>query len=62
MGSVRAVHHRIAQISATIASRCQHFQVSLVEFDELIKRIDWICEQEGIEADAEAFAVLAAGR
>jgi DNA polymerase III subunit gamma/tau len=47
------------KIPATIASRCQHFTFRSVEFDELIKRIDWICKQEGIEADAEALAVLA---
>ena len=47
------------KIPATIASRCQHFTFRSVEFDELIKRIDWICKQEGIAADAEALAVLA---
>ncbi len=47
------------KIPATIASRCQHFTFRSVEFDELIKRIQWICQQEGIEADPEALAVLA---
>jgi len=47
------------KIPATIASRCQHFTFRSVEFDELIKRIQWICDQEGIQADAEALAVLA---
>jgi DNA polymerase III subunit gamma/tau len=47
------------KIPATIASRCQHFSFRSVDFEELTKRMAWICEQEGIEADAEALAVLA---
>src|ERR1019366_6649490 len=31
-----------------------------VDFEDLVARIAWICTQEGIEADAEALAVLAA--
>src|SRR6266545_4062669 len=47
------------KIPATIASRCQHFSFRSVEFEALIERMDWICKQEGIEAGAEALAVLA---
>jgi DNA polymerase III subunit gamma/tau len=47
------------KIPATIASRCQHFSFRSVDFDDLIARMAWICEQEGIEADQEALAVLA---
>ena len=47
------------KIPATIASRCQHFSFRSVDFDDLIARMAWICEQEGIEADHEALAVLA---
>src|ERR1700690_3003671 len=47
------------KIPATIASRCQHFSFRSVDFDEIIARMQWICSQEGIEADAEALAVLA---
>ena len=47
------------KIPATIASRCQHFSFRSVDFEELVARMAWICEQEGIEADAEALAVLA---
>jgi DNA polymerase-3 subunit gamma/tau len=47
------------KIPATIASRCQHFSFRSVDFDDLIARMAWICEQEGIEADSEALAVLA---
>jgi DNA polymerase-3 subunit gamma/tau len=47
------------KIPATISSRCQHFSFRSVDFDEIIARMEWICSQEGIEADAEALAVLA---
>src|SRR6266446_357685 len=47
------------KIPATIASRCQHFSFRSVDFDEVVARMEWICKQEGIEADAEALAVLA---
>jgi len=47
------------KIPATIASRCQHFSFRSVAFDEVVARMDWICKQEGIEADAEALSVLA---
>ncbi len=47
------------KIPATISSRCQHFSFRSVDFDEIVARMEWICSQEGIEADAEALAVLA---
>jgi DNA polymerase III subunit gamma/tau len=47
------------KIPATIASRCQHFSFRSVDFEELVARIAWICEQENIQADAETLAVLA---
>ncbi|HXA50975.1 MAG TPA: DNA polymerase III subunit gamma/tau [Candidatus Acidoferrum sp.] len=48
------------KIPATIASRCQHFSFRSVDFEDLTNRMAWICEQEGIEADREALAVIAA--
>jgi DNA polymerase III subunit gamma/tau len=47
------------KIPATIISRCQHFSFRSVEFEELVRRVEWICGQEGIQADAEVLAVLA---
>ena len=47
------------KIPATIASRCQHFSFRSVDFEEIVARLEWICRQEGIEADAETLAVLA---
>jgi DNA polymerase-3 subunit gamma/tau len=48
------------KIPATIASRCQHFSFRSVDFEDLIERMAWICRQEGIDADAETLAILAA--
>jgi len=48
------------KIPATIASRCQHFSFRSVDFEDLMTRMAWICGQEGIEADPEVLAVLAA--
>ena len=47
------------KLPATISSRCQHFSFRSVEAEEVIARMQWICAQEGIEADADALAVLA---
>ncbi len=46
------------KIPTTIASRCQQFSFRSVEFGEVLGRLRWICEQEGIAADDEALAVL----
>src|SRR5499427_10395554 len=47
------------KIPTTIASRCQSFSFRSVDFAELISRMEWICAQEGIEADSEVLSVLA---
>jgi DNA polymerase-3 subunit gamma/tau len=47
------------KIPTTIASRCQQFSFRSVDFAEIIARMQWICGQEGIEADADTLAVLA---
>ncbi len=47
------------KIPTTIASRCQQFSFRSVDFSDLVARMEWICSQEGITADAEALAVLA---
>ncbi len=47
------------KIPNTIASRCQQFSFRSVDFAEVVGRMEWICRQEGIEADAEVLAVLA---
>src|SRR3954452_12001051 len=47
------------KIPNTIGSRCQQFSFRSVEFEDLVARMRWICEQEGITADDETLAVLA---
>src|SRR6204780_1749974 len=42
------------KIPATIASRCQQFSFRSVDFNELVARMEWIMQQEGITADADA--------
>src|SRR4030088_767317 len=49
----------VHKIPTTIASRCQQFSFRSVEFGELVGRMRWICEQEGISANDEVLAVLA---
>ena len=44
------------KIPSTIASRCQQFSFRSVDFEELVARMDWICRQEGIQADPEVLA------
>src|SRR5689334_23496812 len=46
------------KIPATIASRCQQFSFRSVDFAELVARMEWIIQQEGIAADAEVLSVL----
>ncbi|HYI92931.1 MAG TPA: DNA polymerase III subunit gamma/tau [Bryobacteraceae bacterium] len=47
------------KIPVTIASRCQQFSFRSVDYDELVARMRWICEQEGIQADDETLGILA---
>lgn len=47
------------KIPVTIASRCQQFGFRSVEFGELMERMKYICQQEGVEYEEEALAVLA---
>lgn len=47
------------KIPNTIGSRCQQFSFRSVEFDELMRRMEFIAKEEGIEADQEVLAVIA---
>ncbi len=47
------------KIPATIVSRCQHFSFRSVDFEDVVARMEYICREEGIQADAEVLAVLA---
>ncbi|MBV8894943.1 MAG: DNA polymerase III subunit gamma/tau [Acidobacteriaceae bacterium] len=47
------------EIPNTIASRCQHFTFRSVDFAELMQRMRYIVEQEGIQADDDVLSVIA---
>src|SRR3954468_12867937 len=47
------------EIPNTIASRCQHFTFRSVDFAELMNRMRYIVEQEGINASDEVLSVIA---
>ena len=47
------------KIPATISSRCQSFTFRMVDFADVVERMQWICAQEGIEAEPDALAVIA---
>ena len=47
------------EIPNTIASRCQHFSFRSVDFTELMTRMRFIAQQEGIEASDEVLSVIA---
>src|ERR1700726_2709146 len=49
----------VHKIPTTIASRCQQFSFRSVDFGELMARMEWIIQQEGIQADPEVLSVLA---
>ena len=47
------------EFPATIVSRCQTFPFRTVEPELVVKRLQWICDQEGVEADADALVAIA---
>jgi DNA polymerase III subunit gamma/tau len=47
------------EIPNTVASRCQHFTFRSVDFAEIVNRMRYIVEQEGIEASDEVLSVVA---
>jgi DNA polymerase-3 subunit gamma/tau len=49
----------INKVPVTILSRCQRFDLRRVEADTLIRHLERICGQEGVEADADALAGIA---
>src|SRR5207253_5500818 len=49
----------VLKVPTTISSRCQQFSFRSVDFAEVVARMEWIIQQEGIQADAEVLSVLA---
>ncbi|MET0239656.1 MAG: DNA polymerase III subunit gamma/tau [Sphingobium sp.] len=50
----------VNKIPVTILSRCQRFDLRRIPADRLIGNFAYICREEGVEADAEALALIAA--
>jgi DNA polymerase-3 subunit gamma/tau len=48
-----------AEIPVTIASRCQHFNFRSVDFAQVVERMRFIVQQEGISATDEVLSVVA---
>lgn len=44
----------------TIASRCQKFEFHKLSFEEMAKKLNFICKQEGIDCDPEAINLIVA--
>jgi len=47
------------KLPATIQSRCQHFAFRLLDYNEIISRLDEVCKAEKIQADEGSLSVLA---
>ncbi len=48
------------KVLPTIRSRTQHFEFTLLSTDQLVQRLADLCGREGVDAQAEALAVIAA--
>lgn len=48
------------KVLPTIRSRTQYFEFTLLSIEQLITRLADLCAREGVEADADALAVIAA--
>jgi len=42
----------------TIASRCQRFDFHKLSFEEMIKKLEWVSKNEGIDIEKEALALI----
>ena len=49
----------IHKVPATIVSRCQHFDFNRIRTDDIVSRLSFIAEKEGIELDKDAAELIA---
>ncbi len=49
------------KVLATIISRCQRFDLRRIQTNDIVKRLQYICDKEGITADADALLAIARG-
>jgi DNA polymerase-3 subunit gamma/tau len=46
------------KLPSTIQSRCQHFSFRLLDYQEILSRLQWVCAQEHIKADEGALSAV----
>jgi len=44
----------------TIASRCQRFDFHKLSFEDMIKKLEWVCKSEGVDIEKDALALIVA--
>lgn len=49
----------VHKIPATILSRCQRFDFKRISPDVIAARVQWVCQQEGIEIEPQAASLIA---
>lgn len=49
------------KVLATIISRCQRFDLRRIQTNDIVARLKYICEKEGIEAEEDALLAIARG-
>jgi DNA polymerase-3 subunit gamma/tau len=49
----------VHKVPATVASRCQRFDFRRIPLQDMIARMQWICEQEDIQAEQPALELVA---
>jgi DNA polymerase-3 subunit gamma/tau len=47
------------KLPTTIQSRCQHFAFRLLDYSELLSRLEWVLRQEKVQADEGSLAAIA---
>ncbi|TAM79548.1 MAG: DNA polymerase III subunit gamma/tau [Acidobacteria bacterium] len=47
------------KLPTTIQSRCQHFSFRLLDYSEILSRIEWVMKQERLDADEGALSAVA---
>src|SRR5215210_2728940 len=49
----------VHKVPATVASRCQRFDFRRIPLQDMVARMQWVCEQEGIQAETPALELVA---
>src|SRR5690242_8892965 len=47
------------KLPTTIQSRCQHFSFRLLDYSEILSRLEWVMKQEQLDADEGALSAVA---